>query len=320
MGEKNDAMCSYLSVPEVFADFVNGTLFNGRSRIKEKDVQSYDGVYHEKITDGCGTKQKLERERDVVKGIMKGNKYAIVGVENQNKVHYAMPFRCMEYEVAEYIRQLKIIKMNFQKECRTGEEFLSGMSKSEKLNPVVVIMFYHGMGEYEGSRDLYGILDLEGENEIYKEFITNYQMNLVTLQDIKEENFKTGLRQLLGVMKRSEDKNALRNYIKENAEEFSHLDEETFDVMSVMVNQKDLMKYKEDWRNVRGEIDMCRAIEGIKEEGREEGREQGRMEGELKLGLLISKLFADGRLEDVQKAANDECARKEFYREYKIAN
>lgn len=255
-----------------------------------------------------------------MKGIAKGNKYAIVGVENQNKVHYAMPFRCMEYEVAEYIRQLKVIKMNFQKKNKTGEEFLSGMSKEKKLDPVVVIMFYHGTGEYEGSKDLHGILDLDGENEIYKEFINNYRMNLVTLQDIKEENFRTGLKQLIGVMKRSEDKEAVREYIEENAEEFSHLDEETFDVMSVMVNQKDLVKYKESCKTEEGEIDMCRAIEGIREEGIELGIERGRIEGESKLGLLISRLFADGRLEDVQKAADDENARKELYREYKIAN
>ena len=61
---------------------------------------------------------------------------------------------------------------------------------------------------------------------------------------------------------------------------------------------------------------MCRAIEGI----REEGRAEGRIEGESQLGLLISRLFADGRLEDVQKAADDENARKELYREYKIVN
>ncbi|MBQ6885917.1 MAG: Rpn family recombination-promoting nuclease/putative transposase, partial [Lachnospiraceae bacterium] len=175
MGEKNNAMCSYLAVPENFADFINGTLFDGRSRIEEKDVMSYDGVYHEKVADGNGAKLKLERTRDVVKGIAKGNKYAVVGIENQNKMHHAMPFRCMEYEVAEYMKQLKHIRKRYQKKDGTAEEFLSRMSRDEKLNPVVVLMFYHGNGEYEGCTDLYGMLDLEGENEVYREFITNYR-------------------------------------------------------------------------------------------------------------------------------------------------
>ena len=92
MGEKNDAMCSYLAVPEIFADFINGTLFDGRSQIEEEDVLSYDGVYHEKVKDGKGEKLKLERTRDVIKRIAKGNRYAVVGVKNQYKVHYAKIF------------------------------------------------------------------------------------------------------------------------------------------------------------------------------------------------------------------------------------
>ncbi|MBQ6886375.1 MAG: Rpn family recombination-promoting nuclease/putative transposase [Lachnospiraceae bacterium] len=267
MGEKNHAMCSYLAIPEIFADFINGALFDGRSQIEEEDVMSYDGVYHEKVKDGNGEKIKLERTRDVVKGIAKGNKYAVVGVENQNKVHYAMPFRCMEYEVAEYIKQLRFIHKNYQKKERTTEEFLSKMSRDERLNPVVVIMFYHGTGEYEGCTDLYGMLELDGENAVYKEFITNYRMNLITLQDIKEEKFKTGLKQLIGVMKCSKDKNALQEYMEENFEEFSHMDEETFDTISVMVNQKDLIKYKKKCQNEEGMVNMCRAIEDIREEG-----------------------------------------------------
>ena len=30
MGEKNNVMCEYLGKPEVFADFLNGGLFQGR--------------------------------------------------------------------------------------------------------------------------------------------------------------------------------------------------------------------------------------------------------------------------------------------------
>ncbi len=33
LGEKNDAICNYLSMPEVFADFLNGTIFDGRKEV-----------------------------------------------------------------------------------------------------------------------------------------------------------------------------------------------------------------------------------------------------------------------------------------------
>lgn len=271
MGEKNHAMCSYLAIPEIFADFINGVLFDGRCRMKEQDIQNQNSIYYEKIMDGRGKKIKLERERDVVKGIAKGKQYAVVGIENQNKVHYAMPFRCMEYEIAEYAKQLRFIRKNYKKTDGTGEEFLSKMSREQKLNPVVVILFYHEKGKYEGCTDLYGMLDLEGENEVYRQYITNYRVNLVTLEEIKEENFRSGLKQLFGVMKRSEDKTTLKTYIEENQSDFSNLDEETFDIMSTMVNQKDLKKYKERCRSVEGGIDMCKAINEIREEGIETG-------------------------------------------------
>ena len=311
MGEKNNAMCSYLAVPENFADFINGTLFDGRSQIEEEDVLSYDGVYHEKVKDGKGEKLKLERTRDVIKRIAKGNRYAVVGVENQYKVHYAMPFRCMEYEVAEYIKQLKEIRKNFQRKEATGEEFLSKMSSDDKLNPVVVVMFYHGSGEYEGSKDLHSMLDFTGENAIYKEFVTNYQMNLITLDDIKEENFKTGLKQLIGVMKRSKDKVALQKYMEENSEEFSHMDEETFDTISVMVNQKDLVKYKNSGEDEEGSVNMCRAIEDIRKEGRNEGIEEG-----MHAFIALCKDFSISKEDTISKLREKFSISKKKAKEY----
>ena len=58
-------------------------------------------------------------------------------------MNYTMPLRCMEYDVIEYKRQLKELGRN-RIEKLTGSEFLSGMAKDEKLNPVTTIVFYHG--------------------------------------------------------------------------------------------------------------------------------------------------------------------------------
>lgn len=46
------------------------------------------------------------------------------------------------------------------------------------------------------------------------------------------------------------------------------------------------------------------------------GKAEGRLEGECLFAKLISSLFADGRTADVELAAKDEVARKQFYREY----
>ena len=48
----------------------------------------------------------------------------------------------------------------------------------------------------------------------------------------------------------------------------------------------------------------------------EEGHEAGFTEGEALLGNLMSRLIADGRIEDVELAATDKDARKRLYKEY----
>lgn len=58
--------------------------------------------------------------------------------------------------------------------------------------------------------------------------------------------------------------------------------------------------------------EMCNLSEGIYQKGISQGISQG----ESLLASLMERLFADGRTADASKAAVDEEARREFYREY----
>ena len=51
-------------------------------------------------------------------------------------------------------------------------------------------------------------------------------------------------------------------------------------------------------------------------EGREIGREIGRKVGEEKLALLLQKLLAQGKNEDIQRISVDKEYRKHLYEEY----
>ncbi len=55
--------------------------------------------------------------------------------------------------------------------------------------------------------------------------------------------------------------------------------------------------------NEKGEVEMCVAVTGL--------REEGRAEGESSILTSMQKLFAAGRIKDAQKAANDKsfCAK-----------
>ncbi len=64
------------------------------------------------------------------------------------------------------------------------------------------------------------------------------------------------------------------------------------------------------------EYNETQTMELFKEEGREEGRAEGRAEGETKLGILINKLMAAGRISDIEKAATDPMSRDHLYAEF----
>lgn len=112
------------------------------------------------------------------------------------------------------------------------------------------------------------MLKLDKENAKYKYMIPNYHMNLITLKDIDETKLTTGLRELIGVMKRGGNKEALYAYCKENEERFMQLDTDTIDTMQVMLNQESILKYKAE----KGGIDMCKAFEDMRTEGKIEGQ------------------------------------------------
>ena len=67
---------------------------------------------------------------------------------------------------------------------------------------------------------------------------------------------------------------------------------------------------------------MCAELEKWsleeRQEGRIEGRQEGRREGESRLTTLLKMLKADGRLQDLELAIDDEKAREKFYQEYHI--
>ena len=65
----------------------------------------------------------------------------------------------------------------------SGNEFLSGMAKDEKLNPVTTIVFYHGEDPYDGCTNLHDMLEFNKENKTFKRFVADYHINLIKGDD-----------------------------------------------------------------------------------------------------------------------------------------
>ena len=87
---------------DVFADIVNGLLFDGETVVRPEELedQAPRAIYK---ADGA----IREIERDVAKRWVKGNiRIACVGIENQTDPDPDMPLRVYSYDGAEYRTQL----------------------------------------------------------------------------------------------------------------------------------------------------------------------------------------------------------------------
>lgn len=330
MGVRNDAVCRFLSDRERFADFFNGTVFEGEQKIEPESLELCAGVYYPAPQKGRKGKEdgsiSTQRQRDVLMKDQKGIRYAMLGIESQDEVHYAMPVRCMEYDVCEYKKQVEELQKEFDRELKeeqavggkkrrySGAERLSRMHRRDRLSPMVTVVFYHGTAPYDGCKDLHSMIHWNQENRKYRPLVENYRMNLFTLEDIREENFHTGLRELVGTLKCSKDKGALSNYCRENEQRLRNLDEETYDTICVMIGRKELLDRKKNVTNEKGGFDMCKAIEDMKREERQEGLKKG----ENRVNLLNQKLVELNRIPDLIKAAGNRQFQKQLFKEFNL--
>lgn len=93
-----------------------------------------------------GYAETLGKVFDVVKKSANGVDYVILGLENQSKIHYAMPLRHMIGDAFSYLKEYKELeaKNKKYKNYKTKHEFLSKFQKTDRLHPIVTICIYYG--------------------------------------------------------------------------------------------------------------------------------------------------------------------------------
>ncbi|MDO4332480.1 MAG: Rpn family recombination-promoting nuclease/putative transposase [Eubacteriales bacterium] len=333
MGKKNNVLAWYLNKPSVFADFCNGCLYEGEKTVLPEELAEVQKANDEVMRDRNGRLLKKGRERDVVKLLRKNHHFVMIAVENQDKINYCMPLRCMEYDVADFVKQLRRLKNRHKEEggLETAEEYLSGMKETDRLIPIVTILFYHGKGKWNAAMRLKDMLDPIGMDQRLRRLATDYRMRVVNLEDLKEEYFETGLRELIGMMKRRESKEEMRKYYENNRERFCNMDEDTYDLLCTMLDLRSLSGKKKIYRDAEKEtVDMCKAFDDLVKEsemrgeergkrlGEKQGEKRGEKRGEEKLASLIEKLVQDGRMADILAVSQNAQKRKKMYQEYGI--
>lgn len=175
-----------------FADFFNTVFFGGENVIAPEELETLSP----EVSAAEETKQGLEGQtkyRDKVKR-WKGVKLAVLGIENQDRIHYAMPERTLLYEALQYEAQRKeaASRHRKQKDLR-GSEYLSGFARTDRLSPVLTAVIYYGEEPWDGPTSLGEMVDLPEE---MKASFQDYQMHLFQVlgndgRDFKNEDIRT---------------------------------------------------------------------------------------------------------------------------------
>ena len=102
LGEKDILEKKLLMFNDVFADFVNGIMFDGKDVVKEDELVDLSGWSHYK---GDDSKHRFQ-DRDVETMEEENVVISLIGVENQDIPDKNMVFRVLSYDGASYRTQL----------------------------------------------------------------------------------------------------------------------------------------------------------------------------------------------------------------------
>lgn len=269
MAQKDIAEKTLEAYNDVFADIVNGLLFNGEQVIKEDELEAESELSVYKA-DG-----KLhEQERDVAKYWKNGEiRIAFYGLENQTAVDPDMPLRVLSYDGAAYRSQLNL-------------------EGNPKRYPVVTLVLYFGDGEWNKSKNLLGCLNVP---EKLKPYVNDYKINvfeICKLTDSQILNFKSDFKivaDYFAKRKKIPDYHGTSDTIK-------HVDE-FFKLMKVLTNDNKFETvYNESIINNNGGVNMCDFLDTVEAKGMAKGIAEGKAEviqGLIKTGKMTVEQIAD---------------------------
>ena len=282
VAEKDIAQKVLEAYNDVFADIVNGLLFEGKDIILPDDLEDHGTHSHYK-TDG----RLREQARDVAKKWKKGEiKLSLIGMENQTGIDTDMPFRVIGYDGAEYRSQL------------SGKE----------RYPVLTLVLYFGTERpWTRPRSLFEQMEIP---EIFRPYLNDYKINVFEIAYLTDEQvklFKSDFRIIADyfVQKRK------NGTYEPEPHKLRHI-QETLQTLTIFSGDHRFEEvYNENME--RSDLTMCEMLERTINErsqqrvqqGIQQGIQQGVQLAEKNIALLSQKLSAANRANELQHALED---------------
>lgn len=292
---------AYMSNPRFFSDAFNYYFFQGKQVVKPEELTVQD-ITEIAIPYGEETDSVIipaQKYRDILKmwTIMTSENatYMLLGVENQANIHYAMPIRNMLYDALNYSSQVeKIGKMHRKKKDITNDEFLSGFKKEDKLKPIFTLVIYWGTKDWDAPKSLYEMFDIQEElAEVVEKYVNDYKIHVIVPNEIEDFNkFSTELGYCLKYIQSSQNRQKLRQLLKEHYDVYSNFDKMSGNLLQIVTNTTLPEEAKKE-----ESVNMCQAIqEMIKEEMEESAKRYFQTGGTVEIALKVFPLLTEEEL------------------------
>ena len=259
MGQKDITEKLLEDYNDVFADIINGLIFNGEQRILPESLENTQVHSQYKAEDG----KVHELERDVAK-YWKDKKVelAICGIENQSSVEKNMPFRIVGYDGASYRSQL--------------------LEERKEILPVMTIVLYFGTNRHwYGKKNIKGLMKIPEE---LNDYINDYEMKVFEIAWLTEAEIDRFHSDFKIVANFFVQKRKNKNYIPDDPTEIRHVDE-VLKLLQVMTGDE---RYQMIFNRKKGVHSMCDVAERLEKMGIEKGLKQGIGEG-IEQGIELGK-------------------------------
>ena len=236
-----------------------------------------------------------------------GVEFNILGLEIQDKTHYAMPLRTMTYDALGYIKEYNDIKKHHKlnkDSFSSPEEFLSGINKSDRFHPIITLVLYYGESLWDAPTCLSDMMISMSDN--IKEYFSDYKLNLVQILDSDKYTFyNEDVRDVFNIIRNiyNDDFDSIyREYESRNVD---------IDVMELICSITSVPKLMDLCTDTEqgGTVNMCEAMKRFQAECESKGMKEG-IDSEkvnsiismLEFGITKEQILTRYTKEDLERA------------------